>query len=309
MVLVSAGNCFDAKTWGHTNCRFRLGWALSTCCSPGHVSSNDPAAKQGRQRCVLPMAENARHPEKGHVEAGWCTVSAVPTSSTGRRWSGWWPTFGGFWAKRRARRWSSARALARSRSRRLSTWGASPQPRMVSGGGDNYLRRSSRVSRDWPVNRVPRHRRTAFGRAGVGTYVAEIVLDLAHRGDVGRVDRDNPGAHRDTVAGDGKRDDGLRIVVSPIIGMPALAQGSNVSPCHWWLATSVCRSRTRPWWRHRTPDRHRARADRRCSRRPPVRSNCRNRRQDRERWLGKSAQYAESPFEKFCLSVNGLRDA
>ncbi len=170
-------------------------------------------------------------------------------------------------------------------------------------------RRTSRVSRDWPANRVPRHRRTAFGRAGVGTYVAEIVLDLAHRGDVGRVDRDNPGAHRDTVAGDGKRDDGLRIVVSPIIGMPALAQGSNVSPCHWWLATSVCRSRTRPWWRHRTPDRHRARADRRCSRRPPVRSNCRNRRQDRERWLGKSAQYAESPFEKFCLSVNGLRDA
>ena len=54
---------------------------------------------------------------------GWCTASAVPTGSTGRCWSGWWRASGEFRPRGMASRWSSARALATSRSRRCSSPG------------------------------------------------------------------------------------------------------------------------------------------------------------------------------------------
>ena len=59
---------------------------------------------------------------------------------------------------------------------------------------------------------------------------AQIVLDRLHRGDVGRGAREDPGAHRHAVAGDGEGDHHLRVVVPALLAVPAPAQRLEGEP-------------------------------------------------------------------------------
>jgi hypothetical protein len=55
-------------------------------------------------------------------------------------------------------------------------------------------------------------------------HLTKIVLDPLDGRDVGGVARQDPGAHRHAVAGHGKRDDHLGIVIAAFLGVPALSQ-------------------------------------------------------------------------------------
>ena len=67
---------------------------------------------------------------------------------------------------------------------------------------------------------------------------AQIVLDAGDRGDVGGVAGQHPGAHRHAVAGDGERDDHLRLVVAPFLAVAAPAQ-RRVQPAGTFLLVLV----------------------------------------------------------------------
>ena len=55
---------------------------------------------------------------------------------------------------------------------------------------------------------------------------AQIILDAGHRGDIGGIAGQHPGAHRHAVAGDGERDDHLRLVVAALLAVAAPTQRS-----------------------------------------------------------------------------------